>query len=224
MKNSKLTHAISLAITGVALAAGGISTASAGLTMYNTYTTTLSSNTDGWVRWDGNPDSGPPTAGNSGAITPWVGTSGSNPSTVLPFNYIGSQHMNWAVDLTGSRDSAEISTADAISRYAYTAEIDTGGGAWFDNGKDANGNITEIPTGWKHQTDIGVIRTGSSANITLKLSALGTLQDPTFARFGITIFTGMNTATADYSHHGAWNRCGDLACVTPPNYALDNPF
>ena len=224
MKNTKLTHAISLAITGVALAAGGISTASAGLTIYYTYTTTLSSNTDGWVRWDGNPDSGPPTAGNSGAITPWVGTSGSSPSTVLPFNYIGSQHMNWAVDLTGSRDSAEISTADAVKRYAYTAEIDTGGGAWFDNGKDANGNITEIPTGWKHQTDIGVIRTGSSANITLKLSALGTLQDPTFARFGITIFTGMNTATADYSHHGAWNRCGDLACVTPPNYALDNPF
>jgi hypothetical protein len=207
--------------------------------MYNTYTTADTSATDGWTRIYDNPaapppptnndgiKTGPESQGNKGDIVPWVGIAGS-PNQ--PFGYVGSQHLNWAVDLTGSRDSAVISTADAVARYGYTAEIDTGGGAWFDNGRDAAGNITEIPTGWKHQTDIGLIRTDSSANITLKLSTLGTLQDPTFSRFGITLFTGLNTSIANYSHHGAWNRCGDTVpppgnvCTIPPNYALDNPF
>ena len=226
MQKSKLAQAIGMAISGAVLAAGGMSSASASTTMYNTYTTAATSATDGWTHvYDGSDANtiatGPESQGNKGDIVPWVGTSAA---TVLPFNYVGSQTLNWGVQLNHSRDSAVISTADAVQRYGYTAEIDTGGGAWFDNGRDAGGNITEIPTGWKHQTDIGLISTDSSANITLNLTALGTLQNPTFSRFGITVFTGMNTATANYSHHGAWNTCTDLACTTPPNFAKNNPF
>jgi hypothetical protein len=39
--------------------------------------------------------------------------------------------------------------------------------------------------------------------------------------FGITVFTGMDTNTGNYSHHGAWNCPG---CATPRDFTQNNPF
>lgn len=227
--NNKLAKAIALAISGVALTAAGMTSAHAGYTMYNTFTTTANSATDGWTRVYDNGTTSPGTAtgpesqGNKGAYVPWVGARDANGNAVTdrPLGYNGSEHLNWAADLKGFTDSVTISTADAQTNHMFTAEIDTGGGAWNDGGRDANGLITETPTGWKHQTDIGLIRSEHNAVITIYPTTLGTLQNPTFSRFGITIFTGMDATTANYGHHGGWN-CP--TCTTPNPYTRSNPY
>ncbi len=208
MIKTKLAKAISLAVTGVALSAGATG-AMASTTMYNTFTTTIKTATDGWTRIaDTNADgygTGPESQGNKGLILPWAGTTGNK----LPFAYTGSSSLNWAVQLTGEGDVAEISGADSMTRYGFDAEIDTGGGAWRDN--------SASPTGWKHQTDIGMISSDVTQNVHVNLTALSQLQPNTFSKFGVTVFEGMDTSTADYVHHGSWNN------ATKP-YTLDNPF
>lgn len=206
MIKTKMAKAVSMAIAGAALSAAG-SNAFASNTMYNTFTTAATTATDGWTRtYDGTDAdtvaTGPESQGNKGTLVPWVGTTGG----ALPFSYAGSSHLNWAVELTSVGDSAEISAADASARYSVSAEIDTGGGAWRDN-------VT--PTGWRHQTDIGLIKSDSTQQVHINLVTTGS----TFSKFGVTVFSGMDTNTGNYSHHGSWNNpaAGKL-------YTADNPF
>jgi len=225
MTKTKLAKAVTLAIAGSALSVGA-SNAIASNTMYNTFTTAATTATDGWTRiYDNGTDTpgvatGPESQGNKGIVLPWLGTAGG----ALPYSYTGSSHLNWAVQLTGAGDSSEISAADSTARYSSTgttpdanyvapAEIDTGGGAWRDNSTPT--------TGWKHQTDIGLISSDVTQQIHLNLSTLGQ-QSPTFSRFGVTVFDGMDTNTANYSHHGAWNNPG--AATNPKPYNTGNPF
>jgi len=246
MKKSKLARAITLTLAGGALSMGVVSSASAiTTTMYNGYTSTAAdpSATDGWV-YGGigyNPSNGSlaqrngivnpnytgPTLYQATSLSPltfnttpltvgtasFVGIGGSSSATAAtPFGYTGSSHLNWAVDITGGgNQTAEISDADASTRYGFAAEVDTGAGAWMDNGA--------TPTGWKHQTDIGLIRTDADSIITLNLTRVSAPSTPglTNDNFGVTIFTGMDTNTVGYSHHGGWNTGGN------PSYA-NNPF
>ncbi|MDD1626686.1 MAG: hypothetical protein LUQ26_04305, partial [Methylococcaceae bacterium] len=91
MIKTKLAKAITLAITGTAISMGA-STAFASTTMYNTFTTAASSETDGWTRTYDNGTAtpgiatGPKSQGNKGTIVPWLGTSAG----ALPFGYTGS--------------------------------------------------------------------------------------------------------------------------------------
>lgn len=200
---------LALAIASAALSVGATS-ASASTTMYNTFTTPATTATDGWTRIaDTNGDgygTGPESQGNKGLILQWAGTSDKK----LPFSYAGSSHLNWAVQLTGQGDTAEISGADSLARYGFDAEIDTGGGAWRDN-------VT--PTGWKHQTDIGLIQSDVTQQVHINLVTLGNLTPATFSTFGVTVFDGMDTNTGNYSHHGSWN---NPAAGKP--FTMDNPF
>ncbi|MDD2761386.1 MAG: hypothetical protein PHH11_13980 [Methylomonas sp.] len=209
MINTKLATAIA----GIVLSSAATDILAA-TTMYNTFTTTISSATDGWTRIaDTNGDgygTGPESKGNSGLILPWAGTAGNK----LPFAYAGSSHLNWAVQLDSVGDVAEISGADSLAKYGFDAEIDTGGGAWNDNGLTAAGLPSATgPTGWRHQTDIGLISSSETQNVTINLSTVHGL----FSRFGVTVFEGMDTNTANYTHHGAWNN------ASYP-FTNDNPF
>ena len=53
-------------------------------------------------------------------------------------------------------------------------------------------------------------------------------QNPTFSQFGITVFTGLDTTTAAYSHHGAWNcpgcTTGTPSVPAPKPFDASNPF
>ncbi|MCX8050083.1 MAG: VPLPA-CTERM sorting domain-containing protein [Methylohalobius sp.] len=224
MNSKKLKHAVNLAL-GVTLAAGAL-TAEAH-TMYNTAIrqgTARVTGTDGWVY--GSTDDGPSFNWNYPTPTPgWVGTGpgpGVNPTT--PFGYYGKAHLNWAVEIHHAGESYEISKADALARYGdyiSDVEIDTGAGAWQDAGVDNNGNPTAVgPTGWKHQTDIGLLKAHEDMFVSLAPSVVqGTGYD--IQNFGITVFTGMDTNTGSYSHHGAWNCPG---CNPSRPYNMDNPF
>jgi len=213
MIKNKLAKAISMTLAGAALSGSAL----ASTTMYNTYTTTRALDTDGWTRVAADANgyaSGPASKGNSGLIVKWAGTTDNK----LPFSYTGSSHLNWAVQLTGEGDSAEISAADSLSRYVIDAEIDTGGGAWNDNGLTPDGLATANgPTGWKHQTDIGIIKSDVTQKVTLNLTTV----NGSFSRFGVTVFEGMDTNTGNYSHHGAWNRLGSNPALP---FSADNPF
>ncbi|CAI8784928.1 conserved protein of unknown function [Methylocaldum szegediense] len=198
---NKLAKAVTTALAGTILSVGAVSAEAH--TMYNTFTTTDPSETDGWVYGGvGNPSYPVASPG-------WVGTESP---TTLPFGYAGKAHLNWAAELHNAGDSLEISSADALARYGVTVEIDTGAGAWQD--------ASATPTGWKHQTDIGLIMAHETMWVTLNPSVVtGTGYD--IQNFGITVFTGMDTNTGSYSHHGAWN-CPE--CATPRPYEADNPF
>lgn len=205
---------LAMAIAGVALSAGA-STVSAHV-MYNTFTTAAASNTDGWTRlYDDGVSSpgiatGPESQGNKGTLVPWLGTANG----ALPYGYTGSSHLNWAATIHGVGDSLEVSAANALAHYGVNVEIDTGAGAWKDNGLDASGNPTALgPTGWRHQTDIGLIKSLVTQNVTLNLTTLGSVN----GNFGITVFSGMDTNTGNYSHHGSWNNSNK-----PEN--TSNPF
>ncbi len=222
---TKLAKAVTTALAGAALSMGAASTASAH-TMYNTAIRTGThpgtglpnriSGTDGWVY--GSVDNGASYNWNyPTAVGGWVGT-GTGVSTALPFGYSGKAHLNWAAELHSAGDSLEISKADALANYgSYISdvEIDTGAGAWQD------GSAT--PTGWKHQTDIGLIQAAEDMFVTLKLSRVGEPSTPGLVNdnFGITVFTGQDTNTGGYSHHGAWN-CP--TCATARPYNANNPF
>lgn len=213
MTKTKLAKAIAFVIAGSALSVG---TASAHV-MYNTFSTTgvpnvstgvlnpngLNNNTDGWnYVYDGTDvdtvATGPESKGHLGTQVSWVGTTGS----ALPFGYTGSAHLNWAAEIHAAGASLEVSSDDSFADYGVRAEIDTGAGAWLDNGLDANGVPTATgPTGWKHQLDLGLIKSHVTTTVRLNLEAINGVND----NFGVTIFTGMDTTTGDYSHHGGWN-------------------
>ncbi|MDX8126374.1 hypothetical protein QLH52_03715 [Methylomonas sp. OY6] len=214
MIKTKLAKAVSMTVAGVALSAGA-STASAHV-MYNTFTTTAASATDGWnYTYDG-PDvdtvaTGPESGGYQGTQVPWLGTAGG----ALPFGYTGRAHLNWAAAIHGP-GTLEVSAADALADYGVAAEIDTGAGAWKDNGLDANGVPTATgPTGWKHQIDMGLIKSDISTVLRLNLTSLGTIN----GNFGVTVFKGMDTTNSvAYSHHGSWNNTGKPENTSNPFY------
>lgn len=243
-KQSPLAKAIISTLAGGALFVGLVSGAEAATTMYNTYTTAAQTATDGWVygfcsactnstraiAYDpANPQAY--TAGGA-AGGGFYGTDAGNPtaySSALPFGYGGTSHLNWAVHLSAPGDSAEISQADAQSRYGYAAEIDTGGGAWRDDGSS---NSSGIQTGWKHQTDVGLIKSDTTQTVILNLTNLS--EDPAIysPRFGITVFQGMDQKTTAYVHHGSWNNVNAIPAApsgTPPAqiahpYDMNNPW
>lgn len=110
-----LSKAISFALAGSALFVGGVSSASASTTMYNTFTTINQTRTDGWVfgfcttcannnraiAYDPNNPQAYTAAGPSGGG--FYGTDSSNPpayTSILPFGYGGTSHLNWALHLT----------------------------------------------------------------------------------------------------------------------------
>ncbi|WP_434151426.1 hypothetical protein ACR2R6_07555 [Methylocaldum gracile subsp. desertum] len=208
---NKLTKAVAMALAGTVLSVGAVSGAQAH-TMYNTFTTTELSATDGWNYGGiGNPTY--PT------VSPgWVGTASA---TTLPFGYAGTSHLNWAAELHSAGNTLEISKADAVTRYGFAAEIDTGAGAWQDAGVNGSGVPTANgPTGWRHQTDIGLIKAEETMWVTLNpVVVTGTGYD--IQNFGITVFTGMDSGTGSYSHHGSWNCPG---CTPAKPYEADNPF
>lgn len=208
---SRLSKAITLVLTGGALCMGGSPAALAGTTMYNTYNNNgaipcapcqgpgngVGGYTDGWI-W-GLPDPisyrGPDSPGVPGsAVFPWVGTVNLG---TTPFGYVGGSSLNWAVQLHAQADSAQISNADALSRYGVSADIDTAKGAWLDNAAS--------PVGWKHDLDIGLFKSDVSTLVNLSVAAVNF----TGANFGITVFEGMNSDAAGYGHHGSWNAGAD---------------
>lgn len=217
---TKLAKAVTMALAGSALSAAAISDASAAsTTMYNMFKTAAVSETDGWVYgFDGTRPQG--TRGDVNYPTPTPGFVGTASPSSAPFGYIGKSHLNWGVHLSAVGDSAEISSQDstkysAAPNYNGAAEIDTGAGAWQD--------ASAIPTGWKHQTDIGLLKSDVTQWVTLNPTRLTAPSTPGLANdnFGITVFTGMDTNTGTYSHHGAWN-CP--SCATPSLFTKDNPF
>lgn len=94
-------------------------------------------------------------------------------------------------------------------------ELDTGAGSWQD--------AQATPTGWKHLTDIGLIKSDVTQKVTLNLTRMSAPSTPflTNDNFGVTVFTGMDTNTGAYSHHGGWN-CP--TCATPTPFTANNPF
>lgn len=244
IKRKALAKAITLAISSTALYMIVPSSASASTTMYNTYTTANQTATDGWVYGFCTTCSNSTRAIAYNAANPqaytaggpagggFYGTDASNPTaytSVLPFNYGGTSHLNWGVHLTSVGDSAEISKADSLARYGYAAEIDTGGGAWRDDGSS---NSLGIQTGWKHQTDVGLIKSDQTQQVTINLTNLS--QDPNInnPRFGVTVFEGMDAKTGAYVHHGSWNNPTAIPAANgglPPAqaahpYNMDNPW
>ena len=238
-----LAKAITMALASSALFVGAISSASASTTMYNTFTTNAQTKTDGWVYGfcstctnstraiAYNPSNPQAYTAEGAAGGGFYGSDPVNPTaytSILPFGYGGTSHLNWATHLTSAGDSAEISQADSLSRYGYAAEIDTGGGAWRDDGSAANG----IQQGWKHQTDVGLIKSDINQNVTLNLTNLS--EDPNIysPRFGITVFEGKDQKTTAYVHHGAWNNIQAVPAApggTPPAqaahpYDMNNPW
>jgi len=205
-KQTQLTKSVALAITGIALTAGSMSSASASTTMYNKY---ISSGTDGWV-WGGQNISTPEISNSALANPGFVGTNDSNNDGYgdTPFGYIGASFLNWGAELTHAGDSLEISQADSQSRYGFAADIDTGAGAWQDAGATSLGII-----GWAHQTDIGIISVVEDMLISITASVVnGNVLD----NFGMTLFDGMDTSSGLIFHHQAWNE-GTASTI-------DNPF
>ncbi|MFM8332387.1 MAG: VPLPA-CTERM sorting domain-containing protein [Candidatus Methylumidiphilus sp.] len=215
MSNTKLNKAIALAVAGLALSAGGISSAFATVnTMYNlstgnsgpagttdptaggVWSSAYTGATDGWTN-----GADPNFTSTVGDIAPqqWAGTTGA---TTAAFGYNGA-HMNWGFEITGgSGGTGTISTFDSFARYGIYADIDTAKGAWSDA---AIGGAS----GWRHDLDVGLFRTDTSGQVTL--SATGILQTGT--NFGFTIFSGAD-ATTGYNHHGAWNANNNAAGIT----------
>jgi len=211
-QHASLTKVIKVLLTGTALSAACVSSASAHV-MYNTYnhhTTYLATDagdngTDGWV-WGFGGTSG----GNSANTNPgWVGTSNGD----APFGYVGAPILNWAATLHSPGGALEVSQQDAYDDYGVYADIDTAGGAW----RDASG------TGWKHNTDIGLFKSEVTQYVHLNLSAI----NGPIANFGVTVFEGMATNLTGYSHHGPWNNAEAGTPYLPPlkiPVGVTNPF
>jgi len=230
MKRSQISKAVKIALAGSALAFGAVSTASAH-TMYNMFNLNVDGHggeTDGWV-YGGTNITSAAAGGVAGGGTPfgWVGTggntlinfAGSDITDQAAFGYQGSSHLNWGAMLHGAGASLEVSRADSFARYGINADIDTAGGAWQDTGQ---GVVADIQ-GWKHNVDIGLIKTDTNQTVNLNISAV----NGPIANFGVTIFSGMDTNTGSYSHHGAWNDPDSLNAFGLPDghaYDLDNPF
>ena len=249
MMKTKLARAISLTLAGGALAFGAVSTASAtATTMYNMNNFGgLNSNTDGWVWSDpantqtgaagpnkaANTTTGAPAGGNLPNFQSATRTSNFVGTTAgaTPFGFNATSSLNWAVQLGAAGDSAQISAQDstkysAEANYSGPAEIDTGAGAWQDNAAVTTNTTTGVttgPTGWKHQTDIGLLKADQDMWVTLTPSVVAGGAPAFVGNFGLTVFYGMDSNTGSYSHHGRWN-CPSCSSAPGFSYTNSNPF
>ena len=155
----------------------------------------------------------------------WVGTDprdAADSQNPAKFGYSGTQVLHWTAVL-GSNDTATVSRLDSNARYGGTqladgsifnyADIDSAQGAWHDN----------KTTGWKHDTDVGLFK--STVNQTVKLSItslLGNGDVDETPDYGFTIFEGMDTTTASYSHHGQWHEFSPADALSVGNN--ENPL
>lgn len=217
-KKLAIAGAVSASIFGAASAEAHV--------MYNTFLSAGGASTDGWTRtFDGSDAdtiaTGPESQGNKGTLVPWLGTSGGG----LPFGYQGSAHLNWAAAIhhNGTLEVSAAAAAADPDHIGAVVELDTGAGAWKDASVDSNGN--PAPTGWKHQTEMGLIKSDISTLVRINLETVGPTLTTGGApgqandNFGVTIFTGMDTTTANYSHHGGWNNASKPENTSNPFYA-----
>ncbi len=196
--------AISIAIASTAASVFALS-AQASTTYYNTFGagSALGSNVDGWTKTGG--------SNGAGTLQPWLGSTGSDPR---PLGYKGVAALNWAVSLNSAGDSAQISAADATTRYGsqagfVTPDLDTAQGSWVDSAAS--------PGGWGMYSDYGLIK--SDVTRTVRLTAY-TENSALPSNFGISVFTGKNNQLAgSWNHHGAWNTGYIKGDTTPGNLA-----
>lgn len=205
MQKTKLAKAVAFALAGAALTAGSVSTASASsTTMYNLFhsqgTTPCAPcsavETDGWV-WGGVADS-TPTGTDTIDLTTGAGWIGTASQDKTPLGYVGGGVLHWALELQGG-GTAEISNADSITRYGVSADIDIAKGAWSDVAQAPNAS------GWRHDLDYGLFKSDIGGLVTLSALAVNGTGPTSTPNIGFTIFKGMDTSTASYNHHGAWN-------------------
>ena len=219
MNKTKLAKAVSIAIA--ATLSAGTTGALASTTMYNTYNagsapgyvgSAASTNTDGWTFTNGTT--------NSGTRNPWYGTTAYGGT--VPFGYTGLAALSWGIELSGPGDSGTISALDSAAKYSATAgyvgaaDIDTAKGAWEDGAAS--------PTGWRHQTDIGIIKVDKDTVVRLTPS---TVDGVSANNFGISVYDGMDTTTTSWSHHGGWNTgyvAGDLTTANLAKVNGNNPI
>jgi len=221
--NHTIRKAVVMALAGSTVALGGISSALASNTMYNTFNAFATAKptdgvppegfqptTDGWV-WGG--IGGTKAVPGPGTPATFVGIDGSKtPQRRTPFGYKGSAIVNWAIQL-GCSDSGVISQADSFTRYGVYADIDTAKGAWSDAS-------TLGAQGWKHNLDIGLFKSKVDTDVTL--SVAGLTQAGT--QFGFTIFKGMDTTSVAYGHHGGWNAGNNASGVTADSLVPGTSF
>ncbi len=213
MIKTKLAKAIALTITGAALTAGSVSSASASsTTMYNLFHSQgtvpcapcTAGETDGWV-WGGVADSTPSGTDTIDLATGagWVGTGAQDKT---PLGYKGGGVLHWALQLNGG-GTAQISNADSIARYGVSADIDIAKGGWSDV---ALGGAS----GWRHDVDYGLFKSDISGLVTLNAVAVNGTTATSTPNIGFTIFKGMDISTASYNHHGAWNSTNNASGLT----------
>ncbi len=201
LKKTALAKAISFTAIGTMITAASITSASASGTTYNTYHA-YSSN----------------IATNAGTTDGWTAPAGWTSATA-PF---GSTAIvaNWAAEISTAGDSLSISSQDAYNRYGIWADIDTAKGAWFDGTK-----------GWGHNTDVGLFKSMVDANITINATSIQPSTSPeTWTNFGISVYTGMASASDGWHHHGQWN-CPSCTVTVDgsaiqffPTFEDDNPL
>ena len=206
MKNSQISKAVRIALTGSALAFGAISTASAGTTMYNNYVSGGGAAIAGGTCGTAGGTVGDACAGSTdGWGTNWSNSMGSGAA----YDYAGNGAMMWGAHLASSGDSVEISQADSFANYGIYADVDTAKGAWLDP-------LNEF--GWKHDLEVGLLKSDVAQTVTL--SAVGTTLA---GDFGYTILKGMATGTNFYNHHGEWNNNHD-GTPTPVSFGAFSDY
>ena len=222
MTNSKLAHAVTMAMTGTALSVV-TATASGGTTSYNTFNhdrpapnslVSGGNGTDGWMRTTAASSTAPAECQVAGSYCGAGPGTSNNPSKQVPtgnvavpwagkdprddpkFQYKGNQTLNWTAVLESAGDSVTISHNDAFTRYKIHADIDTAKGAWHDN----------TSTGWAHDTDIGLFRSEVTQVVTLTISSLlASGQTNVTPKYGFTVFEGQTSSTGNYNHHQGWH-------------------
>jgi len=210
MKNIKLSKAITLALAGTALSIGAVSNVSA-KSMYNTYNRTPTADgtdggsygTDGWV-WGAKVSYADSVLNSHQDAAPWVGTADDK----VAFNYQGSAPVNWAALLEGAGASQVISQQNSFDTYGIYADIDSTGGSWLDSNK----------TSWKHNTEIGLIKSEITQKVHINISSLNGISKFGTEKYGANIYKGMDTTTGFFNHHGVWSE-PDLGI-----FNLDNPL
>jgi len=195
MKNTLLSKAITIALTGSSLF---LCTNVSAKAMYNTYnshdTFTPTDNgkkgTDGWV-WGKSLFYDLAEELNHPSDASWAGTDDNK----APFNYQASGHLNWAAHIQGAGHSQVISQQNAFDSYGVYADIDSTGGSWVD----------QTGTSWKHNTEIGLIKSDVTQRVHINISSLTGPSALGTSKYAATIYTGMDTTTGSYNHHGVWN-------------------
>ena len=208
MKKTKLAKAVAIAATGAVLSLGVSSVASAKV-MYNTG---IFLGTDGWTYSNGKSQV-LASQDEWGTVNPWKGTDGG----ARPFGFVGLQALSWAASIPAG-SVQEVSQANSIAEYGFSAQIDTANGSW---GSWQDPDNPANTRGWGHNTDFGLIKADIDTDIRVDVSKVNPADD--INNFGITVFTGMDDGTASFNHHGLWND-GYISGVLEDSAKKDDPF